>query len=248
MATKSLAPIGGMKPGASVVRVSGCDLKVVPRRWSYQVDNAAEIDRHWHLSCAENPQMFNGVVHLLSSGRCDGGAFAGELLATDFKSYLHWRDAGFPPADVRDAFVSALIRSAEGHVILGRQRAGNVNAGIAYLPGGFIDARDVTASGGIDIAASILRELHEETGQRPQDFQLVPGFLLTQWNAQLSIALELVWPLPSNELRDRIMQHISADPDSELIDAVIVRTAGDAQAAGVHPYARVLLEWLFAER
>ena len=154
----------------------------------------------------------------------------------------------FPHAGVRDAFGSALIRSAEGHVILGRQRAGNINAGIAYLPGGFIDARDVTAAGKIDISASILRELQEETGQLPGEFHIVPGFLLTQWNALLSIAVELVSPLSSQELRQRIMQHISRDPDSELIDAVIVRTAAEAREAGLHPYAAVLLEWLFAER
>jgi len=248
VATMSLAEIGGMKPGERVVRLTACELKLAPQVWNYQIDNAAGIDRHWHRQRAENPQMFNGVVHVLARGRWDRSNFYGELLATDFKSYLHWRDAGFPSAGVLDAFGSALIRSAEGHVILGRQRAGNINGGIAYLPGGFIDARDVTPSGAIDIAASILRELHEETGQRPEDFRIMPGFLLTSWNAQLSIALELVSPLTSDDLRERIMQHIAADPDSELVDAVIVRSAADAREAGSHPYAEVLLEWLFAER
>jgi len=248
MSTSGLAEIEGIEPGDGVARVAACDLKVALQRWNYAADKAADIERHWQERLAERPQMFNGVVHLLVAGRCDRGGFSGELLATDFKSYLHWRDAGFPAAGVRDAFGSALIRSAEGHVILGRQRAGNINAGLAYLPGGFIDARDVTSAGTIDIAASILRELHEETGQSPSEFRIVPGYHLTRWNALLSFGLELVSPLPADALRERIMQHISPDPDSELIDAVIVRSAAEARRAGVHPYTGVLLEWLFAQR
>lgn len=247
MTTDSPAAIEGMEPGNGVVRVAACVLKLASQRWTYQADHAAGIERHWQARLIERPQMFNGVVHLLASGRCGVDGFAGELLATDFKSYLHWRDAGFPAAGVRDAFGSALIRSAEGHVILGRQRAGNINAGLAYLPGGFIDARDVTPAGTIDIAASILRELGEETGLSPSDFRIAPGFLLTRWGALMSFALELVSPLPADALRQRIMEHIAADPCSELIDAVIVRSAADASAAGLHPYAGVLLEWLFAD-
>lgn len=246
MPTNSLAAIEEMEPGDGVVRVTACALKLAARRWHYQTDQAAAIERHWQARLLERPQMFNGVVHLLDEGLCGTDGFSGELLATDFKSYLHWRDAGFPAAGVRDAFGSALIRSAEGYVLLGRQRAGNINAGLAYLPGGFIDARDVTSAGTIDIAASILRELHEETGQLPVDFHIVPGFLLTRWQALMSFALELVSPLPADALRQRIMEHIAADPHSELVDAVIVRSTAEAREAGVHPYAGVLLEWLFA--
>jgi hypothetical protein len=110
------------------------------------------------------------------------------------------------------------------------------------------DVIDVTSAGTIDISASILGELHEETGQSPSEFRIVPGYHLTRWNALLSFGLELVSPLPADALRERIMQHISPDPDSELIDAVIVRSAAEARRAGVHPYTGVLLEWLFAQR
>ena len=66
MTTISLAASDAMMPGESVVRVSRCDLKVAPLIWSYQLSNTADIDRHWHRQRAQNPQMFNGVVHLLS--------------------------------------------------------------------------------------------------------------------------------------------------------------------------------------
>ena len=97
MTTNSLAAIDGMEPGDGVARVPACELRWVPQRWRYQTEMAAEIERHWHRQLAGRPQMFNGVVHLLTGGVVDRETFSGELLATDFKSYLHWRDHGFSP-------------------------------------------------------------------------------------------------------------------------------------------------------
>ena len=112
-----------------------------------------------------NPRYFNGVVHLVDDVRLDGdSASMLRFVRTDFKSYLFWRDQGFPEAGVLDGFGSALIRSSDGHMMLGRQRAGNVNAGLAYPPAGFIDEQDVEADGSIDIAGSVAREVSEETG------------------------------------------------------------------------------------
>lgn len=246
MANSSLFEITGIGARDGVWPVRSCRLKTGTETWSYSKAHAAAIDAHWHVQIAKRPVLFNGPIHLLQEGRCEDQAFEGTLLRADFKSYLHWREAGFQPAGVLDAFGSALIRSREGHVLLGRQRAGNVNAGVAYLPGGFIDHNDVTAEGTIDVSASILRELHEETGLTTADVRLSPGFLMTRWTALLSFALEVVSPLPAEALRAQILAHIAEDPQSELTDAVIVRTAADIAAADVHPYARILLEWLFS--
>lgn len=188
--------------------------------------------------------MFNGVIHLMHARSPAGDTFEGRMLRTDFKSYLYWREQGFPEAGAIDAFGSALIRSREGHVVLGRQRAGNVNAGLAYLPGGFIDERDARG-GEIDVDGSILRELEEETGLARGDYEVQPGYLLTGCGALLSIAREVVSPLPADVLRARILAHIAQDPKSELVDAVIVRSSGDLDRGSMHAYAHRLLSWLF---
>ena len=160
-----------------VERVSSCRFDVSAATWDYARDKADEIERHWQRRSAQCEAMFNGAIYLMHAGSREGECFAGTFLRTDFKSYLYWRETGFPEAGVIDGFGSSLIRSAEGHVVLGRQRTGNVNAGIAYLPGGFIDPRDVTDDGAIDIDGSILRELSEETGLNHGQFELTPGLL-----------------------------------------------------------------------
>lgn len=236
-----------------VLRCDECRLGVAEFPWQFQIEKATAIDAHWQRRQVESPTMFNGEIYLASALAVTADAqqravLEASFFRTDFKSYLYWRETGFPPTGVRDVFGSALIRSAEGHVLLGRQRPGNVNKAAAYLPGGFIDTRDVTGERVVDIDASIARELGEETGLGRADVDLQPGYLATFDGALVSIAREVVSRLPAQALRARIMAHIEQDPSSELIDAVIVHPASDLDAFGLAPYARRLLAWLFAER
>ncbi|MFA5949422.1 MAG: NUDIX domain-containing protein [Hyphomicrobium sp.] len=230
-----------------VKRVRRCDLIVLPGHWPFSDANAAAIDTLWRERSAKNPRLFNGTIHVMTeSAVAAGDTFEGRFLRTDFKSYLYWRESGFPDRSVVDAFGSALIRSAEGHVVLGRQRDGFVNAGLSYLPGGFIDARDVGADGRIDIEASIARELKEETCLDAATLERVPGFYLTTAGPLVSIAAEYRAALPADDLRRAILSEIAHDPNAELVDIVVVKAAPDLEGLPMPDYARVLLRNLFS--
>jgi ADP-ribose pyrophosphatase YjhB (NUDIX family) len=230
----------------SVASVAEVVLRTSNREWDYALANAAAIDENWQRASASNPHYFNGVVHLVDEMQLTDGVLQARLLRTDFKSYLFWRDAGFPQSGVRDGFGSALIMSSDCAVLLGRQREGNVNGGLAYLPGGFIDARDVDADGQIDIAASIARELAEETGLGPADVVAQPGFLVTQTGAHVSIAVTHQAKVTAEALKSRIEKFIAADTASELTEMVVVRCIKDLDGLAMPSYARVLLTSLLS--
>lgn len=229
----------------NVERVSVCDLRVVGRAWPYMREHAAAIDAHWQVRKAASPRMFNGRIYVLGGCEARPGGFSGELIAVDFKSFLHWKDSGYPDAGVRDVFGSALIRSAEGHVLLGRQRAGNINAGLAYPPGGFIDERDVGDDGAIDIRASTARELAEETGLDPGGFTTAPGYWLTRIGPMVSFACEFRSTLSSRQLRAAALHAMASAPEDELTDIVVVRQEADLDDT-VAPFARALVAAVFA--
>jgi 8-oxo-dGTP pyrophosphatase MutT (NUDIX family) len=231
--------------GGSVVRINSCDLRVTDGRWAFADTYHAEIDAHWERRKSDNPAFFNGALYVMTRHVLTDGDLRAELVRADFKGVLYWRDTGFGDASVADAFGSALIRSAEGHVLLGRQRPGNVNGGLAYLPGGFIDARDERADGLIDIEASIARELAEETGLTPSMLYRVPGFILTFAGPMLSIAVEYRSAEPAEALRAKIHDHIAAEADPELSDVVVVTSACDLEGLAMPAYATVLLGDLF---
>ncbi len=229
----------------SVVRVSDCTLAVDPGGWSFAAHNAAAIDQHWERRLASNPKMFNGGVFVLSQYDLIDGVFRGRLLQTDFKSYLFWRDSQFPDVGVSDAFGSALIRSADGAVLLGRQRDGHVNAGLAYLPGGFIDPSDVGADGTVDLETSIARELREETGLDETMVSPEPGYWITFHGPLISCAQTYASRLSAQQVRSAIKAHIVRESDAELVDAVIVRRTTDLEGQNIADYARTLIDWLF---
>jgi 8-oxo-dGTP pyrophosphatase MutT (NUDIX family) len=230
-----------------VVRAGACDLLVEPGTWEFAERNRDAIAAHWRDRLAGGAAYFDGTIHLMRSHSLDRGVFSARLLRTDFKSYLYWRDTGFADESVADAFGSALIRSTEGHVMLGRQREGNINEGLAYLPGGFIDVRDVDPAGKVDIEASVARELEEETGLSAAALERVPGFVLTFAGPLVSVGVELRSPLSSAALKAAILTHLAADPRSELADIVVVRSAADLAHVPMPGYALTLLSDLFAK-
>ena len=231
----------------SVRRVAACLLRAKAYDWPFAKVEAAAIDAHWSRRKAEQPGFFNGRVLMMTAASMqtssDGSQFSATLFEADFKSFLYWRETSHRDRTVRDAFGSALIRSREGHILLGRQHAGNINGGLAYPPGGFIDRRDIGPDGTVDIVASTGREVVEETGLDEGDLDPQGGLWLTTGGVQVSMAKEFRSPLGADALRARIIERLAGDPDPELADICIVRSIGDLADLrdGVPDFARVLV-------
>ncbi|MFN3869821.1 MAG: NUDIX hydrolase, partial [Hyphomicrobiaceae bacterium] len=205
-----------------------------------------EIAQFWQRQQTANPAYFNGTVLLFSRFAFEGDALVATAFPTEFRNYLYWRTQGFEDRTVIDGFGSAIIRSAEGAVMLARQRAGNINSGLYYLPGGFIDPRDVGPGGAIDIAASIAREVGEETGLHRGALQLDPGFVVTRAGAHLSIAATWRSPLCAEALRAAIMGHLAADAASELEEVVFASSLADTAGLRLADYCKPLIPVLLA--
>ena len=229
-------------PGDRVRRMREVSLRLVAGVWTYAENHRQVINEHWAMAQAANPNFFNGTIHVVKSLQADADRIAAELLATEFKNFLYWRDEGYPAeAKVRDGFGSALIRSREGYVILGRQRPGNINEGLAYLPGGFIDQRDVRSDGSIDIRGSIAREVLEETGLGAETLVPGGGFIVAEVAAHVCFAVPYTSQLSADEIVARIHAHIAAEADPELAEVVVVRSPADLHALAMPHYARALL-------
>lgn len=235
--------IGKVPFGATreVLRVRNCCLCLERCSWDFATNREAEISAHWGRRKAENPDFFNGGILVMQSPRIESGTFFAELIQTDFKSYLFWRESGFPEAGVFDGFGAALIRSADGAVLLGRQGAGNINSGLAYLPGGFIDPRDVREDGSVSIDESIARELVEETGLNAEELRRRPGYYVTVFGAKISIAVEYCSALPADALRRTMLNRIATQDDPELEDIVAVSERDLMSSSAMADYVQMLL-------
>jgi 8-oxo-dGTP pyrophosphatase MutT (NUDIX family) len=221
------------------------DLRVTDGHWPFAEHHSEAIEAHWQERLSETPSFFNGVVHLLTAYSVSpDGLLSARFVRSDFKSFLYWRETGWPDMTVMDAFGSALIFSAEGHVLLGRQSAGNLNSGLLYPPGGFIDARDVGPDGLIDLEASVAREITEETGLAAPAIERHGGYLIALAGPVLSIGVRYRSPLNDGELVETARAYIAADAESELADFAMAPRDGHGRELAMPDYARALLDYL----
>jgi hypothetical protein len=227
-----------------VWRMAACVLKTTNETWPFAEKNSEAIDANWIEASDRNPGYFNGTIYLLRDVRFDGGRLEASFVKTEFKNYLYWRARGFHEAGVLDGFGSELIKTSDGCIMLGRQKAGNVNAGLAYPPSGFIDGQDVQADGSIDIVRSVVREVFEETGIEAAALARGSEFYLTRSGAQLSIAVPFSVAMTAKEFVRAANQHIADTPEPELDEAIPVASLGDIAHLAMPDYARLLLQSL----
>lgn len=229
-----------------VFAVSSVDLRVIDGTWAFADRHIRDIETHWARRQRETPGFFNGSVVIMTAYAVsgDGRRLSAKFIRTDFRSFLYWRETGWRDESVMDGFGSALILSADGQVLLGRQSDGNLNSGLCYPPSGFIDARDIAADGGIDIDRSVARELHEETGLSAPVLSREGGYVVTIAGPTLSIAVPFRSPLAGDALLREADRHISSHAGSELAQFVLVAAGEPALGLSMPDYARALLTGL----
>ena len=210
----------------SARHVARLDLSFAPKPWPFAEARRAEIDAHFAVRKRARPALWNGRVLLLHRHEFTGDIFRGAYLPTDFANFLAWRDWGCPPAGVKDCFGAAAILAADGAFLLGVMAAHTANAGRIYFPSGTPDADDIVA-GRVDLAASIARELVEETGLDAGSFAAEPGWCTVMEGAIVAQIKILRSHLPAEPLRRLILDRLAGEKQPELADIRIVRGPAD---------------------
>jgi 8-oxo-dGTP pyrophosphatase MutT (NUDIX family) len=216
--------------GAVIHRVTTLDLRVEPWTWPFADQRRAEIDAHFAEKQREKPALFNGRILLGRSASFDHGHLSASYFETDFASFLAWRDWGHPDPSIVNGFGMGALRSADGAFVLGEMGGHTANAGRVYFPSGTPDLNDV-GDGMFDVAASVAREVEEETGLTPSDYRAA-----AHWDcvvAARSIALMRVLDVdtPGAELKRRIEANLERQQDPELSAIRLVRTKGELTSA-----------------
>jgi len=193
--------------------------------------------------------MFNGPV--LMQHACEIVEEQGvtimraQWFETSYAAFTAWIDFGFPDPRVRNGFSMAALRAKDGFV-LAEMGAHTANAGRIYFPAGTPDPGDV-AQGQVDLAASALRELTEETGLTPDELTIDPDWLVVDagpYNACMKLMRS---PLPAIELAADIERRIARQGDPELARMHVVRSAADLVPQRMHGFMLAFLEEMLAQ-
>jgi 8-oxo-dGTP pyrophosphatase MutT (NUDIX family) len=218
-------------PPVEIVEIDRALIEVEPWSWPFAATRRAEIDRHFAQRQRRRPALWNGRVLLLRRYDIDGKVLRGESFATDYASFLAWRDWDFADPSVFNVFAAAALRSADGAYLLGEMAAHTASAGQIYFPCGTPDDGDLQPDGRLDLAGSVGRELREETGLDIDTLDAAPGWTLVRDRCFLALVRRLTAREDAQPLRARILRHLASEARPELSDIRIVRGAADLDPA-----------------
>jgi 8-oxo-dGTP pyrophosphatase MutT (NUDIX family) len=211
---------------ARVVVIDKLELTFAPRPWRFAEQRRAEIDAEFARMKREKPELWNGRVLLLHSHAVEPRMFRGQFLETDYASFTVWRGWGMPEADARDCFAQGVLRAADGAILLGVMAPHTANAGEIYFPGGTPEPGDLAGTA-VDFEASVRREVAEETGLEPADYDAEPGWRTVFDGPTIAHLKVLHLREDAAALRARILEFLARERQPELSDIRIVHGPAD---------------------
>jgi 8-oxo-dGTP pyrophosphatase MutT (NUDIX family) len=237
--------MSGVRPPV-IHRVRALDLVVEPWTWPFAEAMRAKISAHFAAKQRERPAMWNGRVLLGRNPVFSGDRVSASYFVTDFASFLAWRDWSFPDPSVFNGFGMGALRCADGAFVLGEMGPHTSNAGRIYFPSGTPDPGDIR-DGRLDIPASVARELEEETGLTPGEYDGEPHWHCIYTGPALAMIRLLRIDLPGEAVRERIEASLAAQEQPELSAIHLVRDRRDLTPA-MPRFVTAFLETQFASR
>ena len=129
-----------------------------------------------------------------------------------------------------NGFGMGALYCADGAFVLGEMGQHTSNAGRIYFPSGTPDLDDIR-DGMVDISGSVTRELEEETGLAPGEYESEPHWHCIYTGPALAMIRMLRVDMPGDAVRDRIERNLAAQRQPELSAIHLVRGAGDLNSA-----------------
>jgi 8-oxo-dGTP pyrophosphatase MutT (NUDIX family) len=211
-------------------RVGVFDLAVEVRTWPFAEARREEIAAYFAQRQHEKPALWNGRVLLARNPVFSGDRLSARYFETDFASFLAWRDWGFPDPGVFNGFGMGALRCADGAFVLGEMGQHTANPGRIYFPSGTPDLDDIK-DGAFDISGSVVREVEEETGLAPGDYEAEPDWHCVYTGPALAMIRVLRVDMTGEALRERIEANLALQRQPELSAIHLVNGAHDLNSA-----------------
>lgn len=237
-----------MKRELLIQRVSRVEASCVPMTWEWAERNRDLITANWRRRTADKPKMFNGRVMLLRNVEFEQDVLRNTYFETDYADFVAWIDSGYPDDSVANGFAMGALRGSDGAFICGVMGGHTTNAGRVYFPAGTPDPSDRRPDGMVDLAASLTRELTEETGLQGSEYHVDDEWIIVHRWPTIALLRMVTLPVTAEEGAVMIRANIAKDPEPELQDVRIVRGTEDIDPKTMPLFLQTFFEWVFAHR
>lgn len=229
-----------------IIPLAEVDARYEPAPWPFAEERRAEIAGLWEKASAGKANMFNGTVLMQHRWTIRDGIYETGYSPVDYASFTAWPQLGRPGAPRRNGFAMAALRAADGPFILGIMGPQTFNAGKVYFPAGTPDMDDVTPDGRVDLATSMVRELIEETGLRPDEFRISPEWTAVTEGHRAAFLKPARLVYTAAEARRIILDRLATETDQELSDIAVVRRPEDIDERMTPGFAKHYMKSVFA--
>jgi 8-oxo-dGTP pyrophosphatase MutT (NUDIX family) len=230
-------------PRDVVFPVEAVAVRLLPGPHPYETANLAAIEANWGVELAAQPAIYDGRMTLLSALSYSGSRLVGTCHEVRFATFLHWRRNGAIDG-AEHAFAQAVPVASDNHLIAARMGNHTIGAGRVYFPAGSFEAEDFHADGLADPDRNMAREVFEETGLELAGLRRDEYFHAFSSKSGTVIFRRYYLSDSAEEVAARIRTFISADPNAELAEPVIIRSAAD-RPAGLSAYMPNVMRWHF---
>lgn len=231
----------------TIVRVAKLEARCEARPWPWAERNRDAIAANWARRQATTPRLFNGRVLLVAEDAVERDTLRVTFFEVNYAAFLAWIDLGFPDRSVANGFAMGALQGADGAFVLGVMAANTANAGQVYFPAGTPDRSDLRPDGTVDLAASVTRELREETGLDEGDGIVGEDWIVVRSGALIAFLRPIRFAEPAEAVRQRILRNLERQNEPELSDVRLARSPADIDERVMPAYLRAFLRWSFDE-
>jgi 8-oxo-dGTP pyrophosphatase MutT (NUDIX family) len=230
----------------SITRIATLDIRCVERGWPWAETHAEAIETFWNEAKAKQPKLFDGPVFMFADVSVIGGTCRAVCIETRFSRLLYAKRLGFPDPEVVNGFAMAALQAGDGGFLLGVMGPETANRGQVYFPSGTPDPSDRRPDGTLDLNGSVVRELAEETGLQPGEYEIGDGWILVRDGGLLAFLRPVSLAQPAAEARSRILGRMRQLNEQELSDISIARGPADIDQRRMPAFTQAFLRWAFA--
>ncbi|HEV7309596.1 NUDIX hydrolase [Ensifer sp.] len=227
-----------------LVPIDDVDVRVNGSQHPFHRNEMGRAEENWAREIAANPHLFDGRMVLQRALNIRNGRVRAEGHVVPYSTFLWWRKTRAEGAF--HLFAMPAILSSDGALILARMGSHTANPARVYSPSGSLEPDDII-DGRCDIEGNIRREALEETGIDLALAVAEPGYHLLHMERAVTVMRIYRYPETAEALVARVAQHIAADPEPEIDEAVAVR-GPDLSAHNYPPFIPPILNWLFGGR
>ncbi len=238
-----------MKSRCDIIQVDRLDCRITKYDWAFEKDRAQDILDHWRICSQRSPSLYDGRILLAQRIEADLSdaerVLRVDFFETSFSAFMAWRDFGWPDQTVFNCFSQAAVCTHEGAFLLGQMGLDHSNAGAFYFPCGNPDLSDVRPSGRVDLRASLIRELREETGLEASQAQEARDWCIVFDGQRAACIRRFDWPLAHETLKKQIDAFLSAQSQPELSGVVFLKDTAAVAEIALPPFMKFYLDAAF---